>query len=440
MIAAQPHGRESVAATLALTLMLTTLPVRAEFTEMPVDLSLGMGSRDTSVMQLQMEAEPRWDFSHGNRGSAVASFRLRADARDELEPGEPPFDNYASASAPLTLGSVGTIELRDLYWEQRLDRGILRLGKQQIVWGLLDGIKILDVVNPQTFREFILDDLDASRIGLWSAYLDLSLGDWRAELTWLPDLTSHDIPEPGAWFELTAPRFRFGAPSDQASPPTTTADDDDILTDSAAGLRLSRSIGGVGVSALAYTGRDHEPLGRLRRATGGTSVERYHRRREVFGLSAEGARGALAWRAELSHQPGRHFNLRDATGLAGTALDQTTLGLGADLMLPLELFANLQFVWDRVHEAPATLVRPDEDRLLTLFLRRGFAYETVQTELRWYHSMTDHDDTLVARARFEVNDTTSAYVSAEWFQGDRDGLFGQFNRQDRIVLGVTHYY
>ena len=427
-------------APLFPALLLTALPALADFTEMPVDLSLGLGGRDAAAMQAQLEVEPRWDFSHGDRSSAVASFRLRVDARDELEPGEPPFANYARASAPITLGDLGTLELRDLYWEQRLDRGLLRLGKQQIVWGRLDGIKILDVVNPQTFREFILDDLDASRIGLWSAYLDLSLGDWRAEFTWLPDLTSHDIPEPGAWFELTAPRFRFGAPSEQASPPTTTADDDDILADSAAGLRLSRSLGGVDVSALAYTGRDHEPLGRLRSADGALSVERYHRRREVLGVSAAGARGSLAWRAELSHQPGRHFNLRDATGLASTALDQTTVGLGADLTLPLDLFANVQFVWDRVHDAPATLVRPDEDRLLTLFLRRGFAYETIRTELRWYHSLTDHDDTVVARARLEVNDSTSAYVSAEWFHGDGNGLFGQFARQERIVLGVTHYY
>jgi len=437
---AATRGRQRGAGALLLPLVLAAHPVRGEFTEMPVDLSLGVGSRDATIMQLQIEAEPRWDFSRGDRGSAVASFRLRLDGRDELEPGTPPFDNYARLSAPLTFGSAGTLELRDLYWEHRLDRGVLRLGKQQVVWGLLDGIKILDVVNPQTFREFILDDLDASRIGLWSAYLDLSLGNWRAEFTWLPDLTSHDIPEPGAWFELTAPRFRFGAPAGQDTPPTTTAEDDDILADSAAGLRLSRSVAGVDVSALAFSGRDHEPLGRLLVADGALGVERYYRRREVLGLSAEGARGGLAWRAELSHQPGRHFNLRDPSGLGSTSLDQTTLGLGADLTLLVDLFANLQFVVDRVHKAPSALVRPDEDRVVTLFLRRGFAYETIRTELRWYHSLTDHDDTLVARARFEVNDSTTAYVSAEWFDGDGDGLFGQFDRRDRVVIGVMHYF
>jgi len=44
----------------------------------------------------------------------------------------------------------------------------LRLGKQQIVWGETDGLKLLDVMNPQNFREFILDEFEDSRLPLWS--------------------------------------------------------------------------------------------------------------------------------------------------------------------------------------------------------------------------------------------------------------------------------
>jgi hypothetical protein len=413
---------------------------RAELTEVPVDLSLGVGSRGGKVMQLQLETEPRWDFAAGERGSVVASLRLRADGRDELEPGEPAFDNYAELSRPVTLGEVATLEIRDLYYEHRLERGVLRLGKQQIVWGRLDGIKILDVVNPQTFREFILDDLGNSRISQWSAYLDLSLGDWRAELAWIPDLSGHDIPAPSAWFELTAPRFRFGAPVGAPGLPTTTDRDDDPLGDGALGLRFSRLLGGVDFSALAYTGPDHEPLGRLSVDGGAPALEQFYRRRQVLGLSAESSMGPVAWRAELSYQPGREFNLRDAAGLGTVDLDQTTLGLGADILLPLDLLANVQLLWDQVHDAPGTLVRPEEDQLVTLFLRRSFAYDTLRAELRWYHSLTDHDDTLVASLRYELNDSTSAYLSAESFSGTAEGIFGQFDRQDRVYVGITRYF
>ena len=68
------------------------------------------------------------------------------------------------SSRPYRIGDAGTAEIRDAYLEFGLDNGLLRIGKQQIVWGRLDGIKVLDTVNPQDFREFILDDFDDSRI------------------------------------------------------------------------------------------------------------------------------------------------------------------------------------------------------------------------------------------------------------------------------------
>jgi len=434
----RPPGRRRAAPGLALFGL--AVAAHADLTEVPVNLAIGAGTSDNEIMQVQFEAEPRWDFTLGERGSVTSSLRLRLDGRDELEPGSPAFAAYAPLSEPLKLGDAGTLELRDFFYERRLDRGLVRLGKQQIVWGRLDGIKILDVVNPQTFREFILDDLAQSRIGLWSAYADLTLGSWRAEFAVIPDTTSHDIPEPGAWFELRAPRFRFGAPVASPGLPTFTERDADPLDDAALGLRLSRYFGGVDVSALLYSGRDHEPLGRVSLDEGRPAVEQYYRRREVLGLSAESSFGPVAWRAELSHQPGRMFNTRSVRGLAAEQLDQTTLGIGADVQLPLNVFANMQIVWDRIHDAPAGLIRPHEDQLVTLFLRRGFAYDTLRTEIRWYHSLTDHDDTFVATARYELSDTTSAYISSEWFQGTPVGLFGQFARQDRVHFGLTRYF
>lgn len=436
--------RQTAASRLALVLSAGLAAAagsaRGELTEVPVDLRFGVGTRNNNLIQFQLEAAPRWDVTHGDRGNIVASARLRLDGRDLLEPGEPKFENYAPLSKPITLGDAGTLEIRDLYYEHLLDRGRLRFGKQQIVWGLLDGVKILDVVNPQTFREFILDDLEDSRIGLWSAYADLSFGEWRAEFVVIPDNTSHDIPDQGAWFELKAPRFRYGAPVGSSGLPSYVERDGDGFSDLAAGVRLSTRISSVDISALAYSGQDHAPLGRLTVDNGTAAIEQFFRRRDVLGVSAESAFGPIAWRTELAHQPDRTFNTRDFAGLDTVELDQTTLGVGADVALPLDVLANVQVVWDQVHDAPATLVRPDEDKLFTLFLRRSFAYETLRTELRWYHSLTDHDDTIVATVSYDISDETSAYVSSEWFSGTPEGLFGQFAAQDRIYLGLAHYF
>ncbi|MEM1110651.1 MAG: DUF1302 family protein [Pseudomonadota bacterium] len=434
--------RSTLAGGLLIAAMAPLVVADSISVEIPVDLSLGVGTEDGDIMQLQFESEPRLEWRLGNGGELVAAARLRLDAEDELEPDEPEFENYSSISKPITLGDAGTLELRDVYYEHRLDAGLVRLGKQQIVWGSLDGLKILDVVNPQTFREFILDDLGNSRIPLWSAYTDLTIGNWRAEFTWIPDITSHDIPEAGAWFELTAPRFRFGTPVDAGGGrlPGTTDRDADWWDDSAFGMRLSTMVGGVDISAQAYTGRDHEPLGRVSNARGLLRVERFYERREVFGAAAEASLGSVVLRGEFSYQPDRTFNTRGALGLNTVELDQTTVGVGADIDLPFNILSNVQFVLDTIADAPAALVRPDEDQILTVFLRRQFIYDTLRTEFRWYHSLTDYDDTVVLTGRYELADNTSIYLSGEWFSGSREGLFGQFNDRDRIYAGITHYF
>ncbi|MGD9765397.1 MAG: DUF1302 family protein [Candidatus Binatia bacterium] len=50
-----------------------------------------------------------------------------------------------------------------------------RLGKQQVVWGKADGLRLLDLINPQDFREPLYAVFDEVRIPLWMVRLDYSL-------------------------------------------------------------------------------------------------------------------------------------------------------------------------------------------------------------------------------------------------------------------------
>lgn len=383
---------------------------------------------------------PSLDMSLGEAASLVTSFRIRADAEDFLEPGRANTDTFSHASKPVSLGDAGTIELLDAYLEWRGDDTTFRVGKQQIVWGRLDGLKILDLLNPQDFREFILDDFSDSRISLWSAYADASIGEWRAELALIPDATGHAIPNPGAWFELQAPRFRFGAPSSAPSPIVITDRPGFGIDESAAGLRLSREFGRTDVSLVAYTGIDPEPLGRIVNAGGAVAVERFYERRDAFGLSAERSIGPLVVRAEYAYQPDRFLNTRSGNGLDVTQLDQHRGAIAVDWSAPFNIFVNAQYLIDRIDEAPASLVRPDIDRIGTLFARKDFGYDRFSVELRWYHSFSDGDDMGAATFRWRVAENTTLMTRLETFSGAQNGLFGQFDDQGRALIGVEHIF
>ena len=417
----------------------------AELTDwqLPATVTYGYGTEAGESIQGELELTPSATFSLASGTRLELSARARLDEVDELEPGKPSPDTYSDQSKPATLGNTGTLELRDAYVEFELDNGIARLGKQQIVWGRLDKLKVLDVLNPQSYREFILEDAGHSRIGLWSAYVDTTLDDWRVELALIQDATGHEIPDEDAWFQLTAPRFRYGASPGQPAPDMTTVRERDWYEETAAGLQVSRFFGSVAVSAMAYSGMDHQPLGRIEIINSAPALERYYERRNQLGLSADMAIGAVALRAEAAWQPSRTFNTRNtrpATGLDTVDLDQATLALGADIFAPLDLFINLQVLFDNIRNAPGDLVRPDQDRIATAVVRRSFNYDTIDLEFRMNSSLNTGDRLMSAAATYDYRTDTELELKFETFHGTERGLFGQFKDRDRLLFSVRQFF
>jgi hypothetical protein len=66
--------------------------------------------------------------------------------------------------------------LRELYMDTTANDWDIRLGKQQVVWGTADGIKLLDMINPTDWSEFNQNTPADARIPVWminaEKYLD----------------------------------------------------------------------------------------------------------------------------------------------------------------------------------------------------------------------------------------------------------------------------
>jgi len=66
---------------------------------------------------------------------------------------------------------------RELYVDTEAAGWALRLGKQQVVWGTADGIKLLDIINPTDFRELNQNAMEDSRIPVWMINAERDIGD-----------------------------------------------------------------------------------------------------------------------------------------------------------------------------------------------------------------------------------------------------------------------
>jgi len=93
-------------------------------------------------------------------------------------------------------------EFREVYADFFFDKLDVRIGRQFIIWGVLEGVRVVDEINPMNFRELILPDMLDYRIPLWSAKADVYWRDATFELLWIPDLTFHQPAPEGSEWEL----------------------------------------------------------------------------------------------------------------------------------------------------------------------------------------------------------------------------------------------
>ena len=56
------------------------------------------------------------------------------------------------------------IELREAYIDHRKEHWGFRLGRQLVIWGISDGVRITDLISPMDMTEFLAQDYDEIRM------------------------------------------------------------------------------------------------------------------------------------------------------------------------------------------------------------------------------------------------------------------------------------
>ncbi|RIL06320.1 MAG: hypothetical protein DCC71_07285 [Proteobacteria bacterium] len=404
-----------------------------------VEWATGTGDGDAQKLELRLEPELRLDLPHRFQLGAIA--RIRADAMDELEPGPPDQPEVAPYTRRLGFGDRADAELRELYVQGEIGPAWLRVGKQQIVWGQADGLKVLDVVNPQEFHEFILPAFEDSRIPLWTVNTEIPIGDAQLQLLWIPDPTTHDVPPADGVFAFRAPRFVGPRPPRGIDVEIEEPDrPDDALRDSDVGARLAGFWKGWDLSANALWHHDDVPIPfrTIDVASGAprVRVEPGFERSAVLGGTASSAFGNLTVRGEFAAQLDRWVpvdDLGDRDGVRRTSEFGWVVGLDwwgiPETLLSVQLFQT----WLTDHRPSMLRDRLDSD--VTLLARRHFRNETLTLEAIWIHGLHDGDGLVRPRVEYAVHDDLQVWLGFDVFYGTRDGVFGEFDEADRVVVG-----
>lgn len=374
----------------------------------------------------------------GDSWALVAIARIFVDGDDRLEPGRPSQDFRSAFNRRLLIGDQAEIDLREAYLAGYAGPAYLTIGKQQIVWGKADRIRVLDIVNPLSFREFILPEFEDSRIPLWGARAEIPIGAFQAEAVFVPDRTYAEFAGPGGVFAFTAPQFLPPQPNSPGPVLMAPAANRDEGFDY--GARLSGLVGGWDVAILYFRHTEDAPLFNTDDQAGETIITPVFNRAHLVGGSLSNAFGDLTLRAEVGYMFDRGLSASNTFQPAEIDhADSIAYVIGADWYGLENTLITVQFFQDKILNADP-LTRKSTDSFLTGAVRRSMKNETITLQLRTLTNLADNDVMLQVSGEYEMRESLSALISADLFFGDPDGTFGQFEEASRISLGLRYAF
>ncbi len=395
--------------------------------------------RDGDLQKFETLLEPEFELSLPRDSQLTIIPRLRWDPADELAPDQPSQESSSGYNRSLNIGDTLELELREAYFQTPIRDSFLTIGKQQVVWGEADGLKVLDVVNPQDYREFILDDFDDSRIPLWTVKAEIPIKSATLQLLWIPDPTHHRIPDEDATYEFVSnvPQAPPGVPVivDDVDRPSNP------ISDSDAGAQLSAMWGGWDFTFNYLYQYDDIPVlyRTITPGPGGTSitVDPGYERTHVIGGSFSNAFGDLTLRGEFAYKVDKRFSVDDATDLDGVvSADEAGYVLGLDWFGFSETFLSAQFFQSILTDDASGLLRDQVENYLTFLVQRDFLNDALVVSNIWIHNINHGDGVVRPSIKYEVRDNLELSAGVDWFYGTDRGLFGQYGDATRVVLGM----
>ncbi len=405
-----------------------------------VETDVSIEFKSGGLQKTEWLLKPEFSYRLSKNSRFVFKGQMYTELNDHLEAAVPKQETVSKFSKRLFIGDRANLEVREFYFYTNFRKKLrLTIGKQQIVWGETDGLKLLDVVNPQNFREFILDDFEDSRIPLWSVKAEFDLKNIGVQFVWVPDNTYHITQD----FE--APYF---TKSLFQSPPEgmtirfdKTIKPKRFIADSDVGLKLSTFTKGWDLSLNYLYYYDDLPVFYSHLELSETNaplvaIRPKFERQHLIGGTFNTVLGSSTFRGEIAYILDQNFSSIDSNAPLGVETSNNfKSALGIDYIKG-ENVISFQVFSDIITEHISAYNRDTFETNTSLQLSREFMNDNLKAEVLWVHNANHGDGFVRPQLSYWMNTNTQLFLGSSIFYGNGNQLFGQFSDRSRISLGM----
>lgn len=333
------------------------------------------------------------------------------------------------------------VSLSEAWYEYAQGSLALTFGRQFIVWGKADGVRVTDILCPSDLTSLGAGEDDIGRLPIDGVRVRFSAGDWTADGVWIPLFTPAALPvsEDNPFTKLSQPptvtvsgiTLPVSVKNDPL--PIGLGDGEYAFRLSYAGAALDASVGG-------YYGWNDLP--RLTKEAlidpdthqlSGLEIEGSWYRIGMIGADAGIPVGPVILRFETAFFLNRYF---EGEGLTDATRENQVILMGGIDWMPGTWKLTAQYVEDRIIDPAPTILRNSRSASVTASAAKSLFRDSLELAAAGVLSLTDFGGYGKLSAGYDLDDSLTVTVGADLFYGgpDDDGEYEAYEGLSSVFL------
>lgn len=375
-------------------------------------------SRLRTELQLDLDIDlpKEWKARVGGKGFYDFAFRINGkdDYTDDV------IDTYESE-----------IEFREVYLLGSIGKHIdVKLGRQIVVWGKSDTIRVTDVINPLDIREPAMTDIEDLRLPLTMTRIDYYVGDFNISAMAIHEIRFNKNPAFGSDF------YPFPVPPPPENKPDSTLENTEYA------LAVNGIFSGWDFSAYYADFYNDEARFETIVLSPFPAFRLEHDRLQMIGTTANVALGNWLLKAETAYIHGFQFVQKPEE-----KFDRIDMLVGFEYSGFSETTITVEAVNRHFNEFKSILEQPpnmaQEDQFQSVFrLYKTFVNETISlTILASLYGLTGDDGAFERYTiEYDINDSTSALLGIVTYQSGDLPEMQNIGKNDRVLVEAKYSF
>jgi len=324
-------------------------------------------------------------------------------------------------------------ELKEAYLNYTSNNWNIRAGRQIIIWGAADGVRITDLLSPMDYTEFLARDYDDIRMPIDAFRFRYFKDNMKLDFVLVPTVTSFVIPvnseNPWAFKFSNSPINTLVLTENKPSKK---------IANSEIGMRLSYALPGIDFSLAGLYTWDKMPVLNSKIVGDTLLLNSEYHRMTFLGGDVSKPLGQFVFRGEAAVNFTKHFLCTEVgDGLA--TKNTVNYLLGIDWYPAGEWTVMTQFSCENILNYSHKIEQVEYKSLITNKVSKKLFNSSFEISDFTYYDVNNNAFFSRFTSDYSLSDQIHLCVGYDWFYGDK-GTFGMYKNNSEIWFKAKYSF